>query len=286
MEAQDTSSSRLTEATFLKPRPLDRYTLIFFTLWVLVSLAFAGGFELLSSRIMLSFFSFVPLASSPDAATPMQAAERRAEISRIAELPDWAADLFAARAGAEHETPRVRVQPSNGHFVDEHGRTRIFHGLNVVYKQPPFVPTTDGWDPFESFSERDAADLRRWGFNLIRLGVLWAGTYPADEKTADEAYLRAVQRVVQLCEAAGIYVVVDMHSDVLSRRFCGNGAPDWVVDDALRSCGQVAPTGDFPLPVRASATCRACGRAAAAHAAADSPPRDLHAATAGARARR
>jgi hypothetical protein len=40
-----------------------------------------------------------------------------------------------------------------------------------------------------------------------------------------------------------------MHSDVLSRRFCGNGMPDWAVDDALEAWGMRPPYGDFPSPL-------------------------------------
>ncbi len=28
----------------------------------------------------------------------------------------------------------------------------------------------------------------------------------------------------------GIYIFLDMHQDVLSGKFCGEGAPDWAVD--------------------------------------------------------
>lgn len=32
-------------------------------------------------------------------------------------------------------------------------------------------------------------------------------------------------------------------------RFCGNGIPDWAVDDALEAMGQQPAHGDFPTPV-------------------------------------
>ena len=121
------------------------------------------------------------------------------------------------REGLWRETPWVKVDPATTHYVDSLGRVRIFHGLNVIFKQPPFVPSTEEWDVETSFSAQDAADLRRWGFNLIRLGVLWQGTFPASGASHDPAYIAAVQRIVALCEAEGIYVVMDMHSDVLNR---------------------------------------------------------------------
>ena len=33
-------------------------------------------------------------------------------------------------------------QPGTGKFFDSAGRQRIFHGLNVVVKQPPYLPVT------------------------------------------------------------------------------------------------------------------------------------------------
>eukprot|EP00929_Paragymnodinium_shiwhaense_P046127 TRINITY_DN23495_c0_g1_i1.p1 TRINITY_DN23495_c0_g1~~TRINITY_DN23495_c0_g1_i1.p1 ORF type:complete len:832 (+),score=141.29 TRINITY_DN23495_c0_g1_i1:100-2595(+) len=143
----------------------------------------------------------------------------------------------------------IKTDPFSHHFVDELNRTRIFHGVNVVFKQPPFVPDADTWDPFHSFTERDAKDLRHWGFNVIRLGVMWAGTFPANPDAPDPSYMAAVQRIVKLCGAHGLYVIVDMHSDVMSRRFCGNGMPDWAVDRALESAGYEGPFGNFPAPL-------------------------------------
>lgn len=142
----------------------------------------------------------------------------------------------------------MRIDSNAHHFVDEQNRTRIFHGLNVVFKQPPFVPQADAWDADFSFSEEDARDLRRWGFNVIRLGVLWAGTFPAHPHVPDPGYMQAVMKIIRICRAEGIHVIVDMHSDVLSRRFCGNGIPDWAVDIALDALGQHSSVGDFPTP--------------------------------------
>ena len=37
---------------------------------------------------------------------------------------------------------------------------------------------------------------------------------------------------VHICSAGshGIYTLLDMHQDVLSDKFCGEGIPDWAVD--------------------------------------------------------
>ena len=41
------------------------------------------------------------------------------------------------------------------HFVDEHNRVRIFHGMNVVYKLPPYIPIIDKFDPLYSLNDDD-----------------------------------------------------------------------------------------------------------------------------------
>jgi endoglycosylceramidase len=55
-------------------------------------------------------------------------------------------------------------------FIDEYGRTQIFHGMNAVYKISPWIPNVDGFDPENSLSDIDATNLKSWGFNIIRLG--------------------------------------------------------------------------------------------------------------------
>ncbi len=37
---------------------------------------------------------------------------------------------------------RVLVDPSSLHLIDEAGRPRIFHGVNLVAKTAPYLPST------------------------------------------------------------------------------------------------------------------------------------------------
>jgi hypothetical protein len=57
-------------------------------------------------------------------------------------------------------------------------RNLIFHGVNAVYKIAPWHPSTTGFDPLSSLSDIDAANLKSWGFNIVRLGVMWPGKFP------------------------------------------------------------------------------------------------------------
>ncbi len=38
------------------------------------------------------------------------------------------------------ELSSIQVDPNTQQFIDEYGRVRIFHGVNVVYKVPPYLP--------------------------------------------------------------------------------------------------------------------------------------------------
>ena len=76
--------------------------------------------------------------------------------------------------------PRVRVDPATHFFVDTSDRVRVFHGVNVVEKLPPFLPVSTGFDARNSLSEADILNLSSWGLNAVRLGVLWAGVMPQE----------------------------------------------------------------------------------------------------------
>ena len=74
-------------------------------------------------------------------------------------------------------------------FEDSFNRTVIFHGVNVVYKVPPYLPSLDGeWDPEHSLNRKDIEDLRSWGMNFVRLGVMWEAV-EREPGVYDTAYL-------------------------------------------------------------------------------------------------
>ena len=72
-------------------------------------------------------------------------------------------------------TDKMQIDPATGSWVDTHGRVRVFHGVNVVYKEPPWLPTNDTFDTQNSLVAEDMQQLQDWGFNVIRLGVMWPG---------------------------------------------------------------------------------------------------------------
>jgi len=134
--------------------------------------------------------------------------------------------LAALACGAAAQDGPVRVDNSTKFFVTPDGRARLFHGVNAVYKVPPWHPETQAFNTDTSLSAEDIADLAAWGFNVVRLGVMWPGVVP-QAGAANATYLATMQQLVADLGAAGIYTIVDCHQDLFSRYFCGEGAPDW-----------------------------------------------------------
>jgi endoglycosylceramidase len=130
----------------------------------------------------------------------------------------------------------LKVDTNTNRLVDSSGRQRLFHGVNAVYKVPPWYPITDHFDFRFSLADEDIAQLKAWGFNAVRLGVMWPGGEPVRGKYND-TYLNIMKSIINRLGAAGIYSIVDIHQDLYHRRFCGEGAPDWAVN-----------VGSFPLP--------------------------------------
>jgi endoglycosylceramidase len=107
-------------------------------------------------------------------------------------------------------------------FVDADGRHIIFKGINYISKSknekylPPHGP-----EIFQQFS--------KWGFNCIRLGIIWDGLEP-EPGNYNEEYLLEIDKRIQWAGENGIYVFLDMHQDLFGSKF-SDGAPDWATLD-------------------------------------------------------
>jgi endoglycosylceramidase len=120
-------------------------------------------------------------------------------------------------------------------------------------------------DPGRRFTAADASRLARLGLRVVRLGILWEGLEPGPEGVGPDdpaycaphrpgtpwrrlgrsdpfraatvaAYLRRTDRIIGELAAAGLRVILDMHSDVYGSAFSnsagatpwqGDGAPAW-----------------------------------------------------------
>ena len=121
----------------------------------------------------------------------------------------FATSLIAAVASAAGITP-VHVNPATRFIEDSYGRTVIFHGVNAIYKMPPYIPITDSFDPQESLNEKDISDLVKWGQNFVRLGVMWEAV-EREPGVYDDDYLNKIDDLINEMGEAGIYTLVDAH---------------------------------------------------------------------------
>ena len=112
-------------------------------------------------------------------------------------------------------------------FTDPHGRTRIFNGVNYVFKGEK--PDEDGIVHYHHpLTEENLRDLRQKGVNIMRLGMTWAGIEPEMGKY-NHVYLDEVRQVIDAAAKEGIYVFLDWHQDLYSGfgLGVGDGAPAW-----------------------------------------------------------
>ena len=110
------------------------------------------------------------------------------------------------------------VSVSGTRFVDSFGRQVILSGINKVNK-----------DQKMNYTDNDSVNtyerLSNYGFNIIRLGVIWDGVEPEPGKY-DEKYLDKIEERVNWAASNGMYVLLDMHQDLYSVSF-SDGAPLW-----------------------------------------------------------
>jgi endoglycosylceramidase len=71
--------------------------------------------------------------------------------------------------------------------------------------------------------------FKTWGFNCIRLGIIWDGLEP-EPGIYNEEYLREIDKRIQWAADNDIYVYLDMHQDLYGAKY-SDGAPDWATID-------------------------------------------------------
>jgi endoglycosylceramidase len=131
---------------------------------------------------------------------------------------------------------------------------RFFHGVNAVWKQPPYYPPSTVYPAGKSvplagsfFDDRDAAFLADNGLNSVRLGSLWVGIEPK-RSVFDEAYLDRIDDLVTMLGARGVTVMLDFHQDMYNERFDGEGFPGWATHSTLVGGVEVPPTNCCGFP--------------------------------------
>ena len=147
--------------------------------------------------------------------------------------------LFSFATSSQNGLSRVRV---NGKwFVDDAGRVMLFRGINAVRKSFPWVPN----EPRNDLTNRThLLNLKAWGFNTVRLGLMWSGLMPA-KNVVNQTYLAEMVKIVENLGQLGLYVIIDLHQDMMSSRFASyDGVPLWILDELPSSKFQ------FPWPLK------------------------------------
>ena len=61
-----------------------------------------------------------------------------------------------------------------------------------------------------SFSDKDIADLEKWGFNLVRMGILWEG-FEYQPLKYNMTLVNEFEKIINKLGAKGIFTFVDSH---------------------------------------------------------------------------
>jgi endoglycosylceramidase len=126
--------------------------------------------------------------------------------------------IFCSCQTTSKKTNPKTITTQDQKFIDPDGRQIFLHGINVVNKNPNVNYLGDeGPDVF--------AEMKAWGFNCVRLGIIWDGLEPKPG-VYDEQYLKGIDLRIQWAKENGLYVLLDMHQDLYSVLY-SDGAPEW-----------------------------------------------------------
>ena len=152
-------------------------------------------------------------------------------------------DDIDTSAGTSTAAPQ-QLRRDGRWLVDPQGRVVLLHGVNMVWKNDPYVPPATP----EGFLPADAQWLADHGFNTARIGTLWVGVTPHAPGEVDPAYLANWDRVVQLLAANKIWMLFDFHQDMMTPEYQGEGVPEWAVEPLKGQINQILPPPTFGFP--------------------------------------
>ena len=119
-----------------------------------------------------------------------------------------------------------RLHAGEKYIYDPYRRVVLLRGVNV--------PGYDDY-PFPC-GARDAAAIKSFGFNFIRLGVSWEYAEP-EEGRYDRQYLEAVVKFIREAGKAGIYVMPEVHQ--IGWGAPNSGIPKWMLDKPPANHGDI-----------------------------------------------
>jgi endoglycosylceramidase len=163
----------------------------------------------------------------------------------------WSGAGAASSSSQAAAGPVGPISAPGGPFLrDSHGRVVLMHGVDLVYKLPPYEVVTGGTGT-NVLTRSEAASISSDGFDVVRLGILWKGLEPGTAPMNDptictpgkpraagpgqfdakifDAYMAKLEGTISLLARYGIYSLIDMHQDAMNEVFAGEGFPNWAV---------------------------------------------------------
>lgn len=135
----------------------------------------------------------------------------------------YPSDHFPVRADLVLRSDPWRLRAADGHLRDPQGRAVVLRGASFtsgLKRVPPEIPYAE-------------PDIDRWatmGFSVVRFLITWEGIMPR-EGEIDTAYIEQAAERIRWFTRRDIGVIVDMHQDLFSSKFGGDGAPAWACVD-------------------------------------------------------
>ncbi len=126
-------------------------------------------------------------------------------VALLAVLPS------ASRAGAQ---PALSIAVSGNHFVDQNGATVVLRGANTSGTEYACVQERSIFDGPDEASAGSIAAMHAWGFNAARVQLnesCWLGIQGVKPAYSGAAYQQAIEQYVDALNAAGMYVILDLH---------------------------------------------------------------------------
>jgi endoglycosylceramidase len=158
------------------------------------------------------------------------------KAKKLLALAAAALSVTSSAAASIPPGPKPPLATSGRWITDAEGRAVIVHGVNMVYKRPPYYPGAVG------FNEPDAKFLRRHGFDAVRLGVIYTGVEPKPGHYS-AGYLDHIATTQRTLARQGIFSLLDFHQDLYAEKFTGEGFPGWsILDDGAAT----EPLTGFP----------------------------------------
>lgn len=109
-------------------------------------------------------------------------------------------------------TSKIRIKDK--WFVDDKNRVILFHGINAVRKEFPWIPNQKNLD---MTNDSQLFNLKKWGFNTVRLGLMWSGLMPK-KNMINQTYLDQMVSIVDRLAFFDFYVIIDLHQDMMSSK--------------------------------------------------------------------